>query len=67
MLVRKEFPRPDNQLKVLKRYLHVLALIQNDKDPTEWNADKIATMLYSDETGEIYWDEDLKSHNFTCK
>jgi hypothetical protein len=49
MIFRKEFPRPDNQLNVLKRYLHVLALIQNKDDTDNWNSRTLADMLYDDE------------------
>lgn len=49
MLTGNDFPNPDNQIKVLKRYLHVLALIQNDKDPVDWNSFSLADMLYNDE------------------
>ena len=49
MLTHSEFPRPENQLQVLKRYLHVLALLQNKKDGTKWNYSTLGTMLELDE------------------
>ena len=51
MLTRNDFPNPDNQIRVLKRYLHVLALIQNDKDPVDWNSFSLAKLLVQDELG----------------
>lgn len=62
MLIRKEFPRPDSQLNVLKRYLHVLALIQNQKDSVDWNSQNLATMLYTDETGDPITDKMVRDY-----
>ena len=31
------FPDPEKKLAIIKRYLHILALLQNNKDPIDWN------------------------------
>ncbi len=41
------FPSPETQLNILKRYLHVLALLQNGDET--WNASNLAGILSLDE------------------
>ncbi|MFC1670044.1 WYL domain-containing protein [Spirochaetota bacterium] len=45
--MEKEFPDPKSELGVIKRYLHVLALLQNEDD--KMNATKLADILSKDE------------------
>ena len=40
---------PESRLGVIKRYLHVLALLQNNKDPEDWTSTKLADELQYDE------------------
>ena len=40
---------PRTELAVLRRYLHVIALLQNSKDPIDWNAAKFADVISLDE------------------
>jgi hypothetical protein len=43
---------PETKLSVIKRYLHILALIQNPRDPQDWNMSTLADCLSHDEPGE---------------
>jgi len=43
------FPNPRTELGVIKRYLHVLALLQNSNDNRTWNAKTLADLLSQDE------------------
>mgnify|MGYP006283561471 CR=1 FL=1 len=45
----QEFPNPRTEYGVIKRYLHVLALLQSDDDPRHWNARTLADTLSLDE------------------
>lgn len=47
--MKKQIPSPTTQINVLRRYLHVLALLQNNKDPMDWNANNLAEMLSEEE------------------
>jgi len=42
-------PDPEKTINVLKRYLHILALLQNNKDPRDWNGTTLADVLSLDE------------------
>ena len=42
-------PDPEKRLKVTKRYLHTLSLLQNNKDSTDWNGATLADLLSLDE------------------
>jgi hypothetical protein len=44
-----EIPGPRTEFGVIKRYLHVLALLQNNKDPQDWNGNSLADLLSLDE------------------
>lgn len=47
----RQFPNPEGKINVLKRYLHVLALMQHIPDNGEtWNAGKLADLLSMDES-----------------
>ncbi|MFW5861523.1 MAG: WYL domain-containing protein [Spirochaetota bacterium] len=54
----QEFPNPRTEYGVIKRYLHVIALLQNDEDTRHWNARTLADMLSLDEE-----DGDLSDKN----
>ena len=45
----KALPNPRTEYGVIKRYLHVLALLQNNKDPQNWNGTTLADLLSKDE------------------
>mgnify|MGYP001184830052 FL=1 len=50
----KPFPNPEGKMNVLKRYLHILALLQYIPDgdkPETWNAQKLADLLSEEEGG----------------
>lgn len=49
-----QFPNPRTEYGVIKRYLHVLALLQNSKDSQNWNGSTLADILSLDEpTGDL--------------
>ena len=62
MFIHNDFPNPEERIYVLKRYLHVLALIQNSKDPVDWNGSSLSEMLYSDETGTDISDKVIRDY-----
>jgi hypothetical protein len=42
----RQFPNPEGKINVLKRYLHVLALMQHIPENEEtWNAGRLAELL----------------------
>ena len=47
-----KFPKPETQLNVLRRYLHVIALLQNKNDPENWNASTLADLISQEESGD---------------
>ncbi len=47
--MKTTFPKPVTQLNVLKRYLHVLALLQKNDGEECWNAGNLAVLLSEDE------------------
>ncbi len=56
-------PNPKTQLNVIKRYLHIIALLQNDKDTQDWNAGIIADYLSFDENeSEIITDKVVRDY-----
>ena len=50
--MRNRFPKPETQLNVLRRYLHVIALLQNKNDPDNWNATTLADLISREESGD---------------
>lgn len=46
---QKQIPNPRTEYGVIKRYLHVLALLQNGDDPEKWNGTTLAALLSRDE------------------
>lgn len=42
-------PNPESRLNVIKRTMHILALLQNNKDPFDWNGSTLANLLNLDE------------------
>ncbi len=57
----KEFPKPETQLNVLRRYLHVLSLLQN-KDDKSWNATKLADLLSREESGDPLTNKTIRDY-----
>jgi len=49
MTEKIKIPGPTDRINILKRYLHILALLQNNKDPQEWNGRTLASILFTDE------------------
>lgn len=49
MKTNENIPNPDNRLNVIKRSLHILALLQNKHEPDDWNGSTLATLLSLDE------------------
>ncbi len=58
----KEFPKPETQLNVLRRYLHVLSLLQNKDDKPPWNASKLADLLSREKTGEALTNKTIRDY-----
>ena len=42
-------PDPEKKLAVIKRFLHIIALLQNNQDPKDWNGNSLADTLSRDE------------------
>lgn len=60
-----QFPNPEGKINVLKRYLHILALLQytpGDKKTETWNANKLADLLSEDETGRPLEDSQVRKY-----
>ena len=59
----KPFPNPEGKLNVLKRYLHILALLQySPRSEETWNAKKLADLLSEDETGKPLDDSQVRKY-----
>jgi len=56
------FPKPETQLNVLRRYLHVLALLQNNKDPEDWNGSSLANVISKEESGDPLTDKNVRDY-----
>ena len=56
------FPNPETRLAVIKRSLHVLALLQNNHDPVDWNANTLADLLSLDEHGNPLSDKTVRDY-----
>lgn len=46
-MLKKEL-NPRHSLRIIRRYLHVLALLQNNKDPQDWNSNTLADIISYD-------------------
>ncbi len=44
-----KIPNPETRLNIVRRYMHVLALLQNTDDTVQWNAGKLADFLSMEE------------------
>jgi hypothetical protein len=53
---------PQAQLVIIKRYLHVLALLQNNKDPVDWNSSTLADILSMDEADSVLTDKSVRDY-----
>jgi hypothetical protein len=49
MRTKKLIPDPKTEIGVIRRYLHVLALLQNNKDPIDWNGSSLSRFLQYEE------------------
>jgi hypothetical protein len=59
----RPFPNPEGKLNVLKRYLHILALLQYSPEGEEaWNANRLADLLSKDETGKPLDDSQVRKY-----
>ncbi len=58
------FPNPEGKINVLKRYLHILALLQyTPANETEtWNANKLANLLSADEEQKPLDDSQIRKY-----
>ncbi|HPB82148.1 MAG TPA: WYL domain-containing protein [Spirochaetota bacterium] len=56
------FPNPRTELGVIKRYLHVLALLQNSNDNRTWNATTLADLLTKDEPDAVLNDKNIRDY-----
>ncbi|HPJ40341.1 MAG TPA: WYL domain-containing protein [Spirochaetota bacterium] len=56
------FPNPRTELGVIKRYLHVLALLQNSNDNRRWNATTLADLLTKDEPDAVLNDKNIRDY-----
>ncbi len=54
--MNKQVPKPTTQINILKRYLHILALVQNKADTQNWNNQTLADILSREEDEEIITD-----------
>ncbi|HSV97545.1 MAG TPA: WYL domain-containing protein [Spirochaetota bacterium] len=55
-------PNPETRLGVIKRCLHVLALLQNPADPVQWNAGSLADLLSMDEPRDPITDKAVRDY-----
>ncbi len=55
-------PNPETRLGVIKRCLHVLALLQNPNDPVQWNAGNLADLLSMDEPRDPITDKAVRDY-----
>jgi hypothetical protein len=49
MKQKQLIPDPEKKLAVIRRYLHILALLQNNKDPMNWNGTTLCEILQYEE------------------
>jgi len=61
-LKNNRFPNPRTEYGVIKRYLHVLALLQNDNDPQNWNGSTLADTLSLDESEMVLSDKTVREY-----
>jgi hypothetical protein len=55
-------PDPEKKLAVIKRYLHIIALLQNSRDPRDWNGHTLADTLSRDETSAVLSDKNIRDY-----
>jgi hypothetical protein len=56
------FPDPEKKLNIIRRYLHILALLQNNKDPMDWNGSTLANILTLDEADRPLTDKTIRDY-----
>jgi len=61
---QKPFPNPEGKINVLKRYLHILALLQYtpDNNAESWNAGKLADLISKEDTGKDIDDSQVRKY-----
>ncbi|HPI89390.1 MAG TPA: WYL domain-containing protein [Spirochaetota bacterium] len=55
-------PDPEKKLAIIKRFLHIIALLQNPKDPRDWNGNSLADILSRDESDVILTDKNIRDY-----
>lgn len=55
-------PDPEKKLAVIKRYLHIIALLQNNQDPKDWNGHSLADTLSRDESIVALSDKNIRDY-----
>jgi hypothetical protein len=55
-------PDPEKKLNIIRRYLHILALLQNNRDPVDWNGSTLAGMLSLDEMDRPLSDKAIRDY-----
>lgn len=55
-------PDPEKKLNIIRRYLHILSLLQNNKDPMDWNGSTLATTLSLDERNRPLSDKAIRDY-----
>lgn len=58
----KIFPDTEKKLAIIRRYLHILALLQNNKDPVDWNGTTLADVLHLDEPAVSLTDKSVRDY-----
>ncbi|HOW83936.1 MAG TPA: WYL domain-containing protein [Spirochaetota bacterium] len=62
--MEKQFiiPDPEKKLAVIKRFLHIIALLQNPNDSTKWNGTSLADKLSLDEDRVTLTDKSIREY-----
>jgi hypothetical protein len=55
-------PDPEKKLAVIKRFLHIIALLQNPRDPRPWNGTTLADILSLDEDHAVLSDKNIRDY-----
>ncbi len=53
---------PESQLNVIRRYLHILSLLQNSSDPIDWNSTSLADAISLDEPDTVLSDKTVRDY-----
>ncbi len=55
-------PNPEKKLAVIKRFLHIISLLQNPRDPQDWNGHSLADILSRDEEITVLSDKNIRDY-----